>query len=84
MIEDMAILDRSIRRLDNATLGDRATAALLEFIQVQNLQPGSGLPSEVRLTEFLGVSRPVVREALRNLRGLGVVEILNGRGAVVR
>lgn len=80
----MATLDRSIRRLDNATLGDRATAALLEFIQMQNLQPGSGLPSEARLTEFLGVSRPVVREALRNLRGLGVVEILNGRGAVVR
>ncbi len=80
----MAVLDRNLRRLDNATLGDRATAALLEFIRGQKLQPGSGLPSEARLTDLLGVSRPVVREALRNLRGMGVVEILNGRGAIVR
>lgn len=73
-----------LQKLDNATLGDRASAALLEYIRNENLQPGAGLPSEIRLAELLGVSRPVVREALRNLRGLGVVEIFNGRGAVVR
>lgn len=80
----MEPLDHSLQRLDNATLGDRASAALLDYIRVQRLQPGSSLPSEARLTELLGVSRPVVREALRNLRGLGVVDIFNGRGAVVR
>jgi GntR family transcriptional repressor for pyruvate dehydrogenase complex len=80
----MEIQDRTLQRLDNATLGDRASEALLDYIRTQNLQPGSGLPSEAKLTELLGVSRPVVREALRNLRGLGIVEIYNGRGAVVR
>lgn len=74
----------TLQRLDNATLGDRASAALLEHIRARRLQPGMVLPSEARLGELLGVSRPVVREALRNLRGLGVVEIFNGRGAVVR
>ncbi len=76
--------DVTLQRLDNATLGDRASAVLLNYIRGQKLQPGTTLPSEARLTELLGVSRPVVREALRNLRGLGVVEIYNGRGAVVR
>lgn len=72
-----------LQRLDNTTLGDRASAALLEHIRSQQLKPGTALPSEAKLTELLGVSRPVVREALRNLRGLGVIEILNGRGAIV-
>lgn len=80
----MEQLAPALRRLDNATLGDRASAALLDHIRTQKMQPGSSLPSEARLTELLGVSRPVVREALRNLRGLGVIEIFNGRGAVVR
>jgi len=73
----------TLQRLDNTTLGDKATAALLEHIRARQLKPGSVLPSEAKLTELLGVSRPVVREALRNLRGLGIVEILNGRGAIV-
>lgn len=72
-----------LQRLDNTTLGDKASAALLEHIRSQQLKPGTALPSEAKLTELLGVSRPVVREALRNLRGLGVIEILNGRGAIV-
>lgn len=80
----MEPLAPTLRRLDNATLGDRASAALLEHIRAEQLQPGSSLPSEAKLTELLGVSRPVVREALRNLRGLGIIEIFNGRGAVVR
>lgn len=80
----MEPLSPTLRRLDNATLGDRASAALLEHIRAEQLQPGSSLPSEAKLTELLGVSRPVVREALRNLRGLGIIEIFNGRGAVVR
>ena len=58
-----------LQRLDNTTLGDKASAALLEHIRSQQLKPGTALPSEAKLTELLGVSRPVVREALRNLRG---------------
>ncbi|MGO4832798.1 GntR family transcriptional regulator, partial [Rhizobiaceae sp. 2RAB30] len=57
--------DVTLQRLDNATLGDRASAVLLNYIRGQKLQPGTTLPSEARLTELLGVSRPVVREALR-------------------
>ncbi len=45
---------------------------------------GSKLPSERQLSERYGVSRPVVREALRTLVERRLVEIHPGRGAFVR
>ena len=48
------------------------------------LEPGTKLPSERELALRLGVSRPLVREALRSLVERGLVEISPGRGAFVR
>jgi len=45
---------------------------------------GSKLPSERQLADRFGVSRPVVREALRTLVERRLVEIHPGRGAFVR
>jgi len=45
---------------------------------------GSKLPSERQLADRFGVSRPVVREALRTLFERRLVEIHPGRGAFVR
>jgi GntR family transcriptional repressor for pyruvate dehydrogenase complex len=45
---------------------------------------GAKLPSERELARRLGVSRPVVREALRSLVERGLIEISPGRGAFVR
>ncbi|WP_420002632.1 FadR/GntR family transcriptional regulator [Arenibacterium sp. LLYu02] len=73
----------SFQKLPASTLGDRASSAILQHIRTEKLQPGSPLPSEARLADMLGVSRPVIREAMRTLRGLGVLQIFNGRGAVV-
>jgi GntR family transcriptional repressor for pyruvate dehydrogenase complex len=42
--------------------------------------PGSRLPSERALAEQLGISRPTIREALRTLTVLGVVEARQGSG----
>ncbi len=44
---------------------------------------GSRLPSERRLAEVLGVSRPVVREAIARLATSGHVEVRQGDGAKV-
>lgn len=56
----------------------------MDFIQANGLEPGSTLPSESRLAADFGVSRPVVREALKALQAMDVVEIINGKGAVVK
>lgn len=43
-----------------------------------SLTPGDRLPSEPELAEGFGVSRPTVREAMRILRGQGVLETSRG------
>ncbi|MCV7433582.1 FadR/GntR family transcriptional regulator [Mycolicibacterium bacteremicum] len=48
------------------------------------MQPGDPLPSERRLAEVLGVSRPAIREALKRLTSIGLVEIRQGDTTTVR
>ena len=48
------------------------------------MQPGEALPSERRLAEMLGVSRPAVREALKRLSAAGLVEVRHGDVTTVR
>ncbi|MDO8473101.1 MAG: FadR/GntR family transcriptional regulator [Dehalococcoidia bacterium] len=55
-----------------------------EEIAEGRLKPGMRLPSERDLAAQMGVSRPVVREALRTLRFMGIVEMKPGtNGALV-
>src|SRR5262249_7726072 len=48
------------------------------------MQPGETLPSERRLAEVLGVSRPAVREALKRLTAAGLVEVRQGHATTGR
>ncbi|KGI69303.1 GntR family transcriptional regulator [Mycolicibacterium rufum] len=48
------------------------------------MQPGEALPSERRLAEVLGVSRPAIREALKRLAAAGLVEVRQGGATTVR
>ncbi|KUI26585.1 GntR family transcriptional regulator [Mycobacterium sp. IS-1742] len=48
------------------------------------MQPGQTLPSERRLAEVLGVSRPAIREALKRLAGTGLIEVRQGDATTVR
>ncbi|WP_088006632.1 FadR/GntR family transcriptional regulator [Indiicoccus explosivorum] len=46
----------------------------------QNIQPGDRLPSERELAETLQVGRSTIREALRSLELLGLIETRRGEG----
>lgn len=61
----------------------RVAEQLRDLIASGNLAPGDRLPSENELARALQVSRPVVREALRGLAMLGLVETRQGGGATV-
>ena len=50
---------------------------------VDQLPPGTALPSERELAQQLQVGRNTVREALNGLAMLGIVEIRHGQGAFV-
>ena len=73
-----------LKRLEHGSLSQRAVEALLDHILTKDLKPGTTLPAVAALATSLGVSRPVVRESLNALRALGIVEIANGKKAVIR
>ena len=70
-------------RPERRPLGPQVVDAVLALIDERGFAPGDRLPSEAALAEQFGVSRPVVREALSTLSERGVVEVVNGRGAML-
>ena len=56
---------------------------LLAAIRDAGFPPGSKIPSERELGEQFGVSRTVVREAIRHLAAKGVLDTRSSRGVVV-
>jgi DNA-binding FadR family transcriptional regulator len=65
------------------TLSDRVVQSVLDMIASSALKPGDRLPSERDLGERFGVSRTVVREAVRSLAAKGVLDVRTGSGATV-
>lgn len=57
---------------------------LLSEVVDGSLAPGDALPSERRLAELLGVSRPAVREALQRMSATRLVEVRHGGATTVR
>ena len=55
-----------------------------EYILRNHLRAGDALPPESYWTETFGVGRSSVREAIKVLQALGVVEIRHGNGLYVR
>lgn len=54
------------------------------YILDHDLNGGDALPSEVQLAQDLGVGRSSVREAIKSLQTLGIVEVQHGNGLFVR
>lgn len=69
---------------ERAQLKDAVVDRLRELIESGRCPPGSKLPSERELRDEFGVGRSTVREGLRALEALGVIELQQGRGAFVR
>jgi DNA-binding FadR family transcriptional regulator len=63
---------------------ERVTAELRSKILKGHLAKDEWLPSEDSLAKAMGVSRTVIREAMRNLRSQGLVEVSQGRRSRVR
>src|SRR4051812_40139267 len=61
-------------------LSDKVAEAILETIVGGGLKPGDALPTERELGAYYGVSRTVVREAIKALSARGMVSSRAGRG----
>jgi GntR family transcriptional repressor for pyruvate dehydrogenase complex len=69
--------------LHRERVADRIVDALRERIANGTYARGGRLPTERELAQSFGVSAPTVREALRALTSLGLVEVRHGSGAYV-
>ena len=69
--------------LDRRNLTEEIVGRLVDFIVERRLVPGNRLPSERELMRSLGVGRSSLREAMKMLRSIGVIEVTVGDGTFV-
>ena len=67
--------DQRIRSFDDVLVDQ-----LREAILSGRIRPGERLPGERQLCEAFGVGRPTLREALRSLEAVGMIEVRPGKG----
>jgi len=73
----------TLGRTEKDSRGKQVVARILELIRSGSLRAGDRLPPERELIKIFGISRPSLREALRVLSTLGVIEARHGGGAFV-
>jgi GntR family transcriptional regulator, transcriptional repressor for pyruvate dehydrogenase complex len=78
-VQSLARMDRRREPISN-----EVAQVLVRHLLGGSYQPGQRLPSERALAESLGVGRSVVREALKSLTLLGLVEVRQGDGTFLQ
>ena len=73
-----------MNKIERTNLSDAVTDRVISQIREGRYRAGDRLPTERELAEQLGVGRTSVREGLRFLEKLGILEIRQGTGIVVR
>lgn len=61
----------------------KVSELIYRYIRDENLQPGDRLPGERNLAALWNVSRPTVREAIRELENQGIVTAEVGKGTYI-
>jgi GntR family transcriptional regulator, transcriptional repressor for pyruvate dehydrogenase complex len=70
--------------IGHSKLSDRVALHVAREIVRGDLKPGDRLTSEPELAALLGVSKPVVRESLRDLASLGLIRVQHGKRTTVQ
>ncbi|MBC8170183.1 MAG: FadR family transcriptional regulator [Anaerolineae bacterium] len=81
--QQMSLNDQFRGAVHREAISDQITERILSMIREQSLHPGDRLPPERELALLMGVSRATVREALRSLAMMNVVELKHGSGTFV-
>ena len=74
---------RSTTKTERQIKADQVLDMILKYIRDNDLKPGDRIPSERALSELFGVGRPVIREAVRVLSMMNVIEIRQQGGMFV-
>lgn len=73
-----------VGRPSKTLLYEDVVNALYKLIDSSDIKPGDKMPSERELTESLGISRNVLREAFHVLENRGIVVSSQGKGRFLR
>lgn len=74
----------ALRPVTRRSVSDQVFDQLVDDVVDGEIAVGEALPSERRLAEVLGISRPAVREALQRIGQTGLVEVRHGGATTVR
>jgi GntR family transcriptional repressor for pyruvate dehydrogenase complex len=69
--------------VERSALPDQIADRILQMIKDRQHRPGDKLPPERELSAMMNVGRPALREALRALAMMNIIEIRQGTGAYV-
>lgn len=81
--EEIDLKTKGVMKFTTTTLVDQVEEKLLEFIRDNKLVPGDALPNETTLSQNMGLSRNVIREAMSRLRMLGLIKSRTKKGITV-
>ncbi|HPU44104.1 MAG TPA: GntR family transcriptional regulator [Dictyoglomaceae bacterium] len=65
-------------------LTESIVKAIMKYVEEQGMKVGDRLPSERELSKALGVSRPLLREAIRMMESLKLLEVKPGSGIFIQ
>ena len=72
-----------VRLTDKESIVQKIVGEFRNALVTKTLKPGDKMPTEIELARKFFVSRNMVREAIKMLVALGVVEIRRGEGTYV-
>ena len=79
-VDDPSILREKFKPIDKTSLSEEISRQIMRLVSSGELRPGQRLPSERELCTRFGVGRSSLREALRCLTIVGVLETRVGEG----
>lgn len=69
--------------ISNESVVNEVLKRITDSIMKQEIKPGEKLPTEVEFIEKLGVGRNSIREAIKMLSAMGILEVKRGNGTYV-
>ncbi len=79
----MNVAESAVGQGGRMRLSRQVTNSIIRLIAEKKLGPGDVLPTELQIAEQLQVSKSSVREAIKMLEALGVVEIRRGLNTII-
>lgn len=76
-------MGNSIKPIQKNRVFEDVAAQIREQIEIENWKCGDKIPGEVELSKLFQVSRGSVREAIKSLQILGILEAYSGQGTFV-